>query len=258
MVMELMSMIKTTTIKLIIIVIISLVFNNSNNLNEIKPSITTVQSNSPINVEKVVLFSSASALNDSTNPWWNLNVYQYSDIAVYLSQNDQSNIATSIVLDNFQFIDGPKLGTPICTYISPLNLGKSSYDIHSAINSEKIVFDVKNASSEETFETPTFFNNYSSPLTFRYVNKNIVKDYLLHPDESSSLTFDGTLLKKCLIKKEDISCKISFDITYIISESESYKYNVSFDILLENDEQSIFDGNFLKTISPEDISIKQI
>ena len=243
---------------IILIVILVLTLNNSSNSKKIKINENTIQKISPINIDKIVLFSSASALNDSTNPWWNLNVYQYSDIAIYLSQNDKALPATSVVLDNFQFIDGPKLGTPICTYISPLDLGKSSYDIHSAINSKEIIFDVKNISSEETFETPTFFNNYSSPLTFRYINKNIVKDYLLHPDESSSLTFDGTLLKKCSIKKEDISCKISFDLTYTVSESELYKYNVSFDILLENDEQSIFDGNFLKTIYSEDIEIKQL
>lgn len=245
---------------LVATIVILLIFSQ-NSLTPPQPNIekeTIAEKQSPIDIEKIVLFSSASALNDYSNPWWNLNILQYSDIAIYLKEDEVSIPANSIFLDNFNFIDGPKLGSPICTYISPLNLGKNSSDIYSAKDQKNISFEVKNSSTEETFENPVFFNNFSSPLTFRYINKDILKDYLLNPEDSSSLTFDGSLLQKCSVKKEDISCKISFDINYVVSESESYKYNVIFDVLLENSEQSIFDGNLLETIYPENISITQL
>jgi len=232
--------------------------SNENQENKNIMSNNNQQKISPISLEKIVLFSSASALNDYSNPWWNLNVYQYTDVAIYLSSDKSVTSSSNIIIDNFSFLEGPKLGTPQISYISPLDLGKHSADIYSNEKSENISYKITELSEEESFEKPTFFNNFSSPITFRYINKDIVKDYVLKSESSSSLTFDGTLLQKCFIDLEDIACKVSLDLTYKISDSEQYKYNLVFKIPLKTEDQSISNGNIIQTYTLENVTITQL
>lgn len=245
------------TILIIAIILIAILILQSQNQNSHSIQENNAELTSPISIEKIVLYSNASALNDYSNPWWNLNIYQYTDIAVYLKNLD-NKLLKNITIDNINFSEGPNLGTPTISYISPLNLGKSTENIYEASPLTEISYNVKNFSEEETFETPTFFDNFSSPITMRYINKNIVKDYVLKSDASSSITFDGTLLKQCSISCEDISCKVSFDLTISFSESDSHKYNIAFYIPLEEDSESIYDGSILETLSDQDLEITQI
>ena len=59
-------------------------------------------------IKKVKYYSSANAVSNTTNyqnPEWNLNVYQFTDIAIYLaksnSENNSKNYIYKLFLENF-------------------------------------------------------------------------------------------------------------------------------------------------------------
>ena len=71
----------------------------------------------------------------------------------------------------------------------------------------------------------------ANPITLSYVNQNIKSDYII-ADTSAPITYDGSLLKKCNIALNSISCNISFDIYITNNLDEEFKSSVFFDIPL--------------------------
>lgn len=75
-----------------------------------------------------------------------------------------------------------------------------------------------------------------------YVNQNIKTDYTIVNTESS-ITYDGSLLKKCNVPLSFLNCNISFDIFITNNLDQEFKCSVFLDIPLEDGEKSIYDGN---------------
>lgn len=74
------------------------------------------------------------------------------------------------------------------------------------------------------------------------MNQNIKSDYTI-TDTSTPITYDGSLLKKCNIALDSISCNLSFDIYITNNLDEEFKSTVFINIPLETQEKSIYDGN---------------
>ena len=54
--------------------------------------ITSLSSKQTFSIDKIYLYSSANATNNETKKsMWNLNVYQYTDIALYISANSSNS-----------------------------------------------------------------------------------------------------------------------------------------------------------------------
>lgn len=76
--------------------------------------IAELNSKDIFSLDKIFLFSSADATNNSTsNANWDLNISQYSDIAVFIS-NDKNNLSNEnsikkLYLDNFKFNTTPSI-----------------------------------------------------------------------------------------------------------------------------------------------------
>ena len=71
-------------------------------------------------------------------------------------------------------------------------------------------------------DKPTLYNNLANPITLSYVNSNIKTDYTL-TNTTNPITYDGSLLKKCNVLLNTISC--------------------NFSVPLEQKDKSIYDGN---------------
>ncbi len=93
-------------------------------------------------------------------------------------------------------------------------------------------------------DTPTLYNNLANPITLSYVNQNIKTDYTF-TDTSSPITYDGSLLKKCNIQLEQLTCNLSFDILITNNLDQNFKCTVFLDIPLKTEEKTIYDGNII-------------
>lgn len=76
--------------------------------------IAELNSKDIFSLDKIFLFSSANATNNSTSSAnWDLNISQYSDIAVFIN-NDKNNLSNEnsikkLYLDNFKFNKMPSI-----------------------------------------------------------------------------------------------------------------------------------------------------
>lgn len=133
-------------------------------------------------------------------------------------------------------------GEPKLYFKSINNFSKSDILDENIIN-DKLEFNIT-SDDETNLDMPTLYNNLANPITLSYVNSNIKTDYTL-TDTSSPITYDGSLLKKCNIILNSISCNLSFDILVTNNLNQEFKCTVYIDIPLENEEKTIYDGNIL-------------
>ena len=197
-------------------------------------------------IDSITLFSSADASykTNTANNFTIQNLYQYTDIALFIKntsdENTLENTLKKVHIENIQFTNTPKLGEPSLYFKSIHDFAKSDIkeDLQITDSFEFIV----SSSDEADLNTPVLYNNLANPLTFSYVNSNIKSDYTI-TDISSPITYDGSLLQKCNIHLEDIRCTLSFDIYITNNLDEDFKTTVSIDIPFSSEDKTIFDGN---------------
>lgn len=202
------------------------------------------------NIEKIVLFSSGYAETNNTNlDMWNLDLSQFTDIAIYINNNldnglTDENILKSLSISNIEFNPTLALGTPSLNYKNINNFGKYT-DIE---NSSNIDFKIIDYTTEINYEKSEIYNSLQNPITLGFVNKNIKTEYPLI-NNNEILNFDGSLLSKCKVSLDDISTNISFDIKIINNLNQEFICSISIPILLEdeNNDLSIYNGNITKT-----------
>ena len=197
-------------------------------------------------VDSITLFSSADAgyKTNTANNFTIQNLYQYTDIAVFIKNTSDEdtleNTLKKVRIENIQFSNIPNLGEPSLYFKSINDFAKSDILEENKIT-DSFEFTIS-SSDEADLNTPTLYNNLANPLTFSYVNSNIKSDYTI-TDVLSPITYDGSLLQKCNINLEDISCTLSFDIHITNNLDEEFKTTVSIDIPLSSEDKTIFDGN---------------
>lgn len=202
------------------------------------------------NVNKIQYYSDVNAVSNQTtyqNPEWNLNVYQYTDIAIYVERIDEfsnENYIKSLYLDNFK-ISESKEGKQKIYYLNPLNFGDGDilelYDENEI--SYRLEYNIINYENEENdigYSIPIFFEDCSNPITLRYLNSDILENYTISTTEQ--IKFNGSLLKNSNISLDDIKTNISFDLNIISDNNETHSININIDIPLNNDELEIYDG----------------
>lgn len=97
---------------------------------------TSLNSKQTFSIDKIYLYSSANATNNETKKsMWNLNVYQYTDIALYISgnaTNKDQNTIKELYIDNVKF-DSLNVGTPNMHYKSLFEFGKFNLETENII-----------------------------------------------------------------------------------------------------------------------------
>lgn len=201
-------------------------------------------------LNKIVIFSSATAEpKEVNNSVWNLDISQYSDIAIYLNniENNQSgkNIITELYIDNI-VISKTEYGTP-CLYEKSLNdFGKSTFSEEQII-SDRFDFNVLNPNAEIEDSSNTIYNNLSNPITLGFYNKNVKENFL---NSDSIIEYNGKILKKASIPQTSIKCNISFYIHITNALDEQYICNVNIEIPFESEDNSIYeDGYIIKELN---------
>lgn len=202
--------------------------------------------NTVFKIEKITFFSSCDAKNKSiSNTNFTIeNLYQYTDMALFISSSsDEKNLENTlkkVYIDNISYTTSPKLGETKLYYKNINHFAKSDITDDNLIQ-DRIDFEIT-SKDEANLDKPTLYNNLANPIVLSYVNSNIKTDYTL-TDTSKPITYDGSLLKRCNVLLNDITCKLSFDIYIVNHLDQEFKCSVYIDIPLETEDKSIYDGN---------------
>ena len=210
----------------------------------------------PFKIKKEMFYSGilpkSTSYNDNEN--WNLSISQYTDIAIYITPTsnsllDDSNTINSLYIDQIKYIKEPQIGTPSLYYQNPKKFATNSiysdYLIENHLNYTILNFD--NEENYDYYSTPNFFTDCSLPITLKYVNSDILKNYKVA--NSEPLIFNGQILKKSNINLYDLEASISFCINIVSNENKLYKYNMVLDIPLRYSDDTLFDKDI--TISKD-------
>lgn len=211
--------------------------------------------NPVFSISKVFVCSSADAIDSTQQQNLNrLDLYQYTDIAVYLNNNKENgltnkNTVKKIYIDNINLqLDNTEIGDASLAYTNLLKIGsreqlKKMLLSSQELKNDKIEYRIVNTNAENIgadYEKPYFYADCSNPITLKYINK-INKNYSISKD--SSVTFDGSILKKAGIKIEDIDARVTFRINLINNEDEYYSVNLGFNLPLSD----IYNGTSIKS-----------
>lgn len=210
-------------------------------LSFVKNNETTIFS-----IDEITFFSSTDCKNKASSQtnFTLENLYTYTDIAFFIhnhtSEYCSENTLKSLEIRNVKFTILPSLGSPKLYYKNLNQFTKSDWQEQYPIESN-LAFDV---TAEETidFSKPTLYNNYANPITLSYQNENVKTDYTI-TNTSIPITYNGTLLKRCGISLDSLSCTCSFDLFLVNQKDQKFKTTVSFSIPYEEGESSILDGS---------------
>lgn len=210
-----------------------------------KEYITISDSNQdiPFSIDKMILFSSATANTSSKNTTTlDVNISQYCDIGIYINSSKQDNVLiNSLYIDNIN-ITSPQLGTP-CLYKKSINdLGKCTFSEDNIIQ-DNFSFNITNLEEEINYDNYEIYNNCSTPISLGFYNKDVKTNFLLDNSESK---YDGTLLKNAMIPQTSLNCKVSFAVNIITTDGSHYISNISFDVPFENKDNSIYNDGYIK------------
>lgn len=266
---------------LLIILILMLHFTISvrlmnKRLDDERSSIYKLNSKTVFSIDKIVLYSSANAIeNAEKRAVWNINPYQFTDIAIYINNRkdeyfDYENTIKELYIDNVKF-SGPQIGFPSLYYKNINDFGKSIYTVTESKltneemsendnlqrrildNSEndkitdRLSFEILN-DGELDYSKPEAFTDCSHPITLEYVNN--IKENQIISDINSEVTYNGTLLRKSGVILSEIATSVSFRITLINNYDQEFIANVYFEIPLEDTVtgDTIYNGSFTKTM----------
>lgn len=225
---------------------------------------------SVFSLSKIYCYSSASGINNTEGKaMWDVNVSQYTDIALGLSINNVNNDLTNnlgnsnlqvvdtspkysiskIYIDNISFSNN-STGTLSLGYIPILNFGLISNDELTNPEKQQNKIDFNIVNDKETLlnnilQEPSIDKNLVLPITLRYLNSNIKVNHTITNIEEN-LSFDGSILKRASIPLSSIKNEVTFNIHIVTNSSEEYIYPIHLQIPLQNEDNSknIYDGSY--------------
>lgn len=245
------------TIALIILCVVTItniinIYVINKKFSENIDQIARLNSKTVFSIDRIYLYSSADASsNETTKPVWDLNILQFTDIALYINNRSEEgvtyeNTIKEITIDNIKF-NNLQTGTPNLYYKNVNDFAKLTNLEENKIN-DSIEFDIVN-SGDIDYSKPTLYSNCQNPITLEYVNSEMEEDTIIS-DISTPLVYDGSLLKKAGILLSQMKCTLSFTITIINNYNQKFVATVYIDIPLEDsmDNTSIYDGKIVKNI----------
>ncbi len=196
------------------------------------------ETNLPFYLSKISVISNIEGtdIEDNSNRW-SLSVNQNNDIYLYIKKNDNyknSEIIESIKLDNFNIVQGPKIGE--------IKLLKPDSNVESVIFKnivENEVDKIEYLGGMESSIKDMKISNQGGLVTFRYAVNNI-GNYVSNDDEEIN---HSQLLKKLSINNDDLKFRVSFDICINLNSNKAYKSSINLEFpvndIVNNGTQSV-------------------
>ncbi len=219
--------------------------------------IARLNSKTVFSIDRIYLYSSADANSNETNkPIWDLDIFQFTDIALYINNRDESgvtyeNTIKTLTIDNVKF-NGLETGNPKLYYKNVNDFAKLDINEENEIKDSK-EFNIVN-SGDADYTKPVLYSNCQNPITLEYVNSEM-KENTTISDISQPLTYDGSLLQKSGISLNSIKCNLSFRVTIVNNYNQKFVATVYIDIPLEDSftNESIYNGSIVKNMENTNI-----
>lgn len=206
--------------------------------------ISEANEKSVFNVQKVLLYSSANAIDNSeSQALQNMSICQYTDISIYIdnmanaSELTDENTIKQLYIDNINITSNSDKGTKLLNYKNPLNFGK--YEEIELPQNNRIDFNIVNTNVENEnydYSKPTFYTDCSNPISLGCMNKDILTDYSVS-EGTTSVSYNGKVLQEAGINLDELKYTLSFKIHIINNLNEEFVYQMSMDVDL-NDENN--------------------
>lgn len=250
----------TFTILIILLFIIFLLYYNfvfstvlaRNNFANEMIELADENENSIFNIQKILLYSSANAIDNSQNhSLKNMSICQFTDLSIYIdnlghvSDLTDENTIKNLYIDGIVMNSSADLGNKVLNYKNPLDFGK--YKNIQEPNNGRIDFNIVNTNSENEnndYSKPTFYTDCSNPITLGYLNKDILTNYSVSQD-TSTVSFNGKVLKEANINIDDINYNLSFKIHIVNNLNQKFVYNMNLSVNLNDENGGIYNGYIL-------------
>lgn len=216
-------------------------------------AISDENENSIFNIQKILLYSSANAIDHSEDQsLQDLSICQYTDISIYIdnistvSELTNENTIKELYIDNIVATSSADKGTKILNYKNPLDFGK--YKSIEAPENNRIDFNIVNTNSENEnndYSKPTFYTDCSNPISLGYMNQDILTNYAVSKD-ANTISFNGKVLKEANIGLEDINYTLTFKIHIVNNLNQKFVYNMKLDVGLDDSNGGIYNGYVFK------------
>lgn len=200
-------------------------------------------------VSKVILYSGADAIDNSTNrSLQDLDICQYTDIAIhvdnmnYIHELTSKNTIQELWIDNIQIKTDSDRGFQYLNYKNLYHFAQ--FDVLSTPKDNKIDFNIVNNNEENEnadYSSPTFYSDCSNPISLGYFNNGVVRNYSI-TEETNSLSFNGKILEQAGVPLGDLHYVLTFDIHIRNYENDKFVYHASFDTNLVNENDSLYNG----------------
>ena len=207
-------------------------------------------------IGKIILYSSANAIDNSNGLLKNFDISQFTDIEIYIDNTTKNkeitaeNTISELYIDNIKISGAQDSGEKVINYKNPLECGKY-VDIDN-FREDGILFKIVNSNKKNQsadYNEPVFYTDCSNPISLGYINKNILTNCELTAN-SGSISFDGSILRSANIGIENLKTTISFTIHLKNNYNEEFVCNVKIDNDLESEEENdgIYTGYIMKII----------
>jgi len=183
------------------------------------------ETNLPFNLSKISIISTAKEETlKNEEEKWQMNILQNNDIYFYIEKNNNYKkdvVIEKIIFDNFNIIEENTIGE--------VKVYKPSED-ENVVYKYKEDYEVSSVEYKGSLVTNNKFleiNNQGGIAEFSIANINLGS----HPiDQEQTLSADGSLLNLINANYEDLKFSISFDMTIVVENENTYKAQIVLDL----------------------------
>lgn len=200
-------------------------------------------------VSKILLYSSGNAIDNSSNhSLQDLDICQYTDIAIYIDNTSSisdlttQNTVKELWIDNIKITPNSDIGSQTFNYKNLNNFG--IFEVLDNPSDGRINFNIVNTNEQNEaadYSSPTFYTDCSNPISLGYLNSGIVKNYSIH-DDVNSVVFNGKLLEQTGVDLAAIGYNLMFDIHIKNYDDDSFVYHANMDVQLDTESKEILGG----------------
>lgn len=209
-------------------------------------------------IGKIILYSSANAVDNSDGQLKNIDISQFTDLQVYIDNTKKSpeitaeNTINEMYIDNIKFSTKSNSGTKAFNYKNPFDFGK--FIQIDNYRDDGILFQISNTNEKDSlanYNDNIFFTDCSNPISLGFVNKDLLTGCEVN-STNGSITFDGSILKSANVGLSDINPSMSFTIHLTNNYNEKFTCNVDIDVDLSASDGGIYNGYIMKVINTEE------
>ena len=230
---------------------------NSNKFATYSYETYTNYTNPIFSIEKIVYYSNAFVTdNSSDGNFQNINIGQYTDIAIYINNTNASdeltdkNTIAELYIDNIKVTSNSNKGTKTLCYKNPYYF--ATYKGLQEPENGRINFNIitnNKDNKESAYNNPSFYQDCSNPISLGYINKDIVTNFEIA--NTDTLSLNGTILQKANITLDELTFNMSFTIHIKNNKGEEFICNVDRPVLSDETSSQLLNGYIATQYSPD-------